>query len=285
MKKIIFFLTAISLFTFHGCQKDPGTIDNRITITDKIITSGGSADISGMISCPIENINIELLVDDAEDMSAPTKYNIHINSDNSFTVNITDLNPTTTYYYKYVAHTAVDMAELDTKSFTTMDATLPTVSTNNLTSITPNTAVCGGNVTEAGNAPVTSRGVCWSTSPNPTINDNKTTDGTGTGSFTSNITRLAESTTYYVRAYATNSKGTAYGEERSFLTTPSTGTLVGHDWVDLGLPSGLKWATCNVGATRPEAYGNYYAWGETATKSEYTEQNSVTQGQEISDIS
>ena len=58
MKKIIFFLTAISLFTFHGCQKDPGTIDNRIAITDKVITSGGSADISGTISCPIENINI-----------------------------------------------------------------------------------------------------------------------------------------------------------------------------------------------------------------------------------
>ena len=285
MKKIIFFLTAISLFTFHGCQKDPGTIDNRIAITDKVITSGGSADISGMISCPIENINIELLVDDAEDMSTPTKYNIHINSDNSFTANITDLNPTTTYYYKYVAHTAVDMTELDKKSFTTMDATLPTVSTNNLTSITPNTAVCGGNVTEAGNAPVTSRGVCWSTSPNPTINDNKTTDGTGSGSFTSNITGLAESTTYYVRAYATNSKGTAYGEGRSFSTTPSTGTLVGHDWVDLGLPSGLKWATCNVGATSPEDYGNYYAWGETSTKSEYTYDNSITFGQQMPDIS
>ena len=195
MKKIIFFLTAISLFTFHGCQKDPGTIDNRIEITDKVITSGGSAYISGTISCPIKNINVELLVDDAEDMSAPTKYNIHINSDNSFTVNITDLNSATTYYYKYVAHTAVDMAELDTKSFTTMDATLPTVSTNNVTSITTNSAVCRGNVTSEGNLDVTSRGVCWSTSPNPTINDNKTTNGTGTGNFTSNITGLTDNTT------------------------------------------------------------------------------------------
>ena len=186
MKKIIFFLTAISLFTFHGCQKDPDTIDNRIAITDKVITSGRSADISGTISCPIENINIELLVDDAEDMSAPTKYNIHINSDNSFTVKITQLNPTTTYYYKFRAYTNVDDIEFEVKSFT---------------------------------------------------------------------------------------------------TTISEGTLNGHDWVDLGLPSGLKWATCNVGATRPEDYGNFYAWGETTTIKSHDQSNSVTSGQEISDFS
>ena len=64
-----------------------------------------------------------------------------------------------------------------------------------------------------------------------------------------------------------------------------SGTIAGHDYVDLGLPSGLKWATCNVGAATPEDYGNYYAWGETTTKSSYTEENSVTYGQQISDFS
>ena len=63
-----------------------------------------------------------------------------------------------------------------------------------------------------------------------------------------------------------------------------TGTLNGHAWVDLGLPSGLKWATYNVGASSPEGYGNYYAWGETTTKSSYTEDNSTTSGKEMSDI-
>ena len=63
-----------------------------------------------------------------------------------------------------------------------------------------------------------------------------------------------------------------------------SGTLNGHDWVDLGLPSGLKWATCNVGASSPEGYGNYYAWGETSTKSSYTEGNSTTFGKYMSDI-
>ena len=64
----------------------------------------------------------------------------------------------------------------------------------------------------------------------------------------------------------------------------ATGTLNGHDWVDLALPSGLKWAICNVGASSPEDYGNYYAWGETSTKSSYTEDNSTTYRKEMSDI-
>ena len=142
--------------------------------------------------------------------------------------------------------------------------------------------MCGGNVTSDGNLDVTARGVCWSTSPNPTISNSKTTDGTGTGSFTSNVTGLAEGTTYYVRAYATNSKGTAYGAEKSFTTN---GSINGYEWVDLGLPSGLKWATCNVGATTPEGYGNYYAWGETTTKTSYDQSNSTTYNRQISDIS
>lgn len=58
---------------------------------------------------------------------------------------------------------------------------------------------------------------------------------------------------------------------------PLTGTINGHEWVDLGLPSGLKWATCNVGASSPEQYGDYFAWGETKTKSSYTQENSETQ--------
>ena len=65
----------------------------------------------------------------------------------------------------------------------------------------------------------------------------------------------------------------------------ATGTISGHDYVDLGLPSGLKWGTCNVGATTPEDYGNYYAWGETTTKSEYSEENSLTYKRDMDDIS
>ena len=95
-----------------------------------------------------------------------------------------------------------------------------TVTTNNITNIKSTTAQCGGvvSMTSVYDLTVTARGVCWSTNPNPTINDNKTSDGSGTGSFTSNLINLTENTTYYVRAYATNEKGTSYGEEKSFKT-------------------------------------------------------------------
>ena len=201
-----------------------------------------------------------------------------------YSSNINGLQPNTTYYVRAYAINSKGTAYGSQTSFTTeVDIQVATVTTSSITNITGNTAVCGGNVTSDGNATVTARGVCWSTSPNPTIGHNRTTDGSGTGSFTSNITGLQPSTTYYVRAYATNSQGTSYGEELTF-TTLSSG-INGHEFVDLGLPSGLKWATCNVGATTPEGYGNCYAWGETTTKATYDEPNSFTYGRYIGDIS
>ena len=95
----------------------------------------------------------------------------------------------------------------------------PTVTTNEVTNITSTSATCGGNVISNGGANVTARGVCWSTSQAPTVNDSHTSNNSGMGSFTSSITGLTANTTYYVRAYATNSAGTVYGEQRSFTTT------------------------------------------------------------------
>ncbi|MEI6750330.1 MAG: hypothetical protein WCM93_14330, partial [Bacteroidota bacterium] len=103
-------------------------------------------------------------------------------------------------------------------------STIPTVSTSPVIDITPTTATSGGNVTADGGAPVTARGVCWSTMPTPTIVESHTTDGSGTGTFVSNLTELTPNTHYYVRAYATNSVGTAYGNELNFTTLPAAFT-------------------------------------------------------------
>jgi|GEM_PF-552795 len=99
---------------------------------------------------------------------------------------------------------------------------LPTVTTTAVSSITATSASISGNVTSDGGAVVTARGVCWSTSPNPTISNHSTNDGTGMGAFTSSLTGLTPGTTYYVRAYATNAAGTAYGNEVTFTTSPLT---------------------------------------------------------------
>jgi uncharacterized protein (TIGR02145 family) len=95
---------------------------------------------------------------------------------------------------------------------------IPTITTTTVSNIAQSTATCGGNVTNDGGATITVRGVCWSTNQTPTNADSKTTDGTGTGSFTSNITGLTANTTYYARAYATNNKGTGYGKEVNYKT-------------------------------------------------------------------
>jgi uncharacterized protein (TIGR02145 family) len=104
------------------------------------------------------------------------------------------------------------------------------------------TATGGGNVTAQGTTAVTARGVCWSTSQNPTIANSHTSDGTGTGIFTSNLTGLSPTTTYYVRGYATNAAGPAYGNQVNFtsLSQPFTcGDLVNY--------SGQNYSTILIG--------------------------------------
>lgn len=145
--------------------------------------------------------------------------------------------------------------------------TPPIVVTADVTDVTSTTATCGGTVTDWGGTTVIERGLCWSTSTNPTINDYHIAAGSGAGSFSCEISSLEPGTTYNIRAYAVNSEGVGYGEQKSFTTQ------IVHDYVDLGLPSGLLWATCNIGANKPEDYGSYFAWGETNTKNKYTADN------------
>jgi hypothetical protein len=97
--------------------------------------------------------------------------------------------------------------------------TPPVVTTGNVSEITQTSALCGGNVTADGGAEVTAKGVCWSTSENPSTSGSKTSDGKGIGFFTSSLTSLTSGTKYYVKAYATNSEGTAYGSQTSFSTS------------------------------------------------------------------
>ncbi|MBR3412509.1 MAG: DUF1566 domain-containing protein [Bacteroidales bacterium] len=151
----------------------------------------------------------------------------------SFSTSISSLSPSTTYYVRAYATNSVGTSYSNQINFTT-DNGLPTVTTNTVSSITANSAVCGGNVTSDGGFPVTAKGICWSTSQYPTVSGSHTTSGSGTGSFNTSMSGLSVGTTYYVRAYATNSNGTAYGSQVIFTTnnglpnvTTTTPTLTG----------------------------------------------------------
>lgn len=203
----------------------------------------------------------------------------------SYDIVITDLIPNTQYFVRAYAINESGVGYGEEKTFTTLGDEpeqpvegAPVVKTAEVTEIKLFSAICGGEVISSGDADIIARGICWSITQKPTIEDNCTTDGIGTGSYTSSLADLNYGTTYYVRAYATNELGTGYGEEKIFTTLPIEGTTNGYAWVNLGLPSGKKWASCNVGANSPEEYGEYFAWGEASAKETYTEDNSFTYG-------
>jgi len=104
-----------------------------------------------------------------------------------------------------------------------------TLVTTDASSITHNSATSGGNITNDGGTPIIERGVCWNNSNNPTLSNEHTLDGSGSSSFTSSLTKLIQNTTYYVRAYATNIVGTAYGNEVSFTTDISGEIITDYD--------------------------------------------------------
>ena len=161
-----------------------------------------------------------------------------------FTSSISGLTVNTTYYVRAYATNQQGTFYGEEKSFTTTMG-LPTVTTKSITNIAPLSANGGGNVTSDNGFPVTARGICWSTVSNPTIDDEHTTNGSGIGEFNCAINGLQNSTTYHVRAYATNSKGTAYGDDKAFTTTSGAITVTTNNVTGVG-PSG---ATCGGNAT------------------------------------
>lgn len=171
------------------------------------------------------------------------------------------LDDATTFYVNAYAINSRGIAYGNQVSFTTLDALPGTVSTSTISSILYNSALGGGNVTADGGSPITAKGVCWSTSLNPTVADSHTTDGTGLGSFVSDISSLTTGTTYYVRAYATNVEGTSYGANVSFTTLVKTAPVISIN------PIGLLTETTvvvsanllNTGGDTVTEYG--FCWG------------------------
>ena len=220
---LICFITSIPLI--NGCKKKPEiptvTTTAVTAITVNTATSGGNVTADGGDEVTARGVCWGTATN-------PTVSGSHTTDGTgvgSFTSSITGLTPNTTYYVRAYATNSVGTAYGNEVTFTSSPIVLATLTTAAVTSVTSTTAVSGGNITADGGGAITARGVCWNTSTNPTIANNKTTDGTGTGTFVSNLASLSPGTTYYVKAYATNSAGTAYGNEVTFTTTSVNPTV------------------------------------------------------------
>ena len=214
-RKILFIIAATMLLS--GCKKyiDYSAIKFEITNEELVVTST-TATLTADYSWPWKVVSIAMEVSEDEGFANAKSFEATV-SGNSLTVTATGLKAETTYYYRMRLNMEDGKVESEKKTFVTADNILPTVTTSEVTNIGNTTAECGGVVTE-GDFIVTARGVCWNTADNPMIDDSHTVDGGGAGAFTSNITGLTENTTYYVRAYATSSAGTVYGETKTFET-------------------------------------------------------------------
>jgi hypothetical protein len=190
-------------------------------ITQTTVTSGGTISNDGGANVTERGIVYGTSTN-------PTTSNTKVTSGSgtgSFSVNVTALTPNTTYYIRSYAINSAGTGYGNNITFQTTVPAVPSLTTRELLNITNTTATGGGSITNDGGSSITAKGICWGTSPNPTISDSKTTDGTGTTTFTSFITGLSASVTYYVRAYATNSTGTGYGNQQTFTTSSTSNTL------------------------------------------------------------
>lgn len=226
MKKLFTLVLLMSAFVSHaqrtmfGSQNNyvaptgpsfPALVTTTVTaITGTTATSGGTVTSDG--GDPVTSRGVVWGTSPGSTtFSATTGTGI-----GAFSTNLSSLSSATTYYVRAFATNSIGTAYGNELSFTTASA--PTLAaTTTVAAITSSAATSGGLVTATGGAALTAVGVCWSTSTNPTTANSFTNNGT-TASFTSDMTGLTASTTYYVRAYATNSVGTSYGSQVSFTT-------------------------------------------------------------------
>ena len=184
---------------------------------------------------------------------------------------LSDLQLGNIYYVRAYATNTVGVAYGE-EQLLDFNPILPVVVTNEVTDISAGTksATFHATITNAGDPVYTERGFVYGKSPNPTTDNANiiTIKGNSKGTYDSEVQNLDANQTYYVRAYVVSTIGVTYGEQVEFILSTLEN---GHEWVDLGLS--VKWATCNIGAYKPEDYGGYFSWGETTTKTYYSWDN------------
>jgi hypothetical protein len=221
---LIVLLSIGFLSILQCCKKRPTppvvTTANVSGITQTSVVSGGNVTNDGGAEVTARGVCWSTI----QNPTTSSSKTVDGTGSGAFTSNISGLVANANYYIRAYATNSEGTSYGNEVTFATNPILLATLTTAEVISITTMFAVSGGEITSDGGGTITARGVCWSTTQNPTTTDSKTTDGSETGSFTSNITGLDAGITYYVRAYATNSAGTVYGNQRSFTTLESAVT-------------------------------------------------------------
>jgi hypothetical protein len=213
------------LLTLTGCKKEKPEDTTPFIVTSKTVEVYSTfANVGGNVTsdggAPIIEKGICYSTSSNPDINSTV---VLSNSQlGGFEVDLINLNPQTNYFARAFAKNKNGVSYGNTVSFTTSapDITieLPTVTTGDILSITVQSAIGSGNIISDGGGAIVSRGFCWSTQQNPNLSNSIVTGGTSTGAFNLTMSNLLPSTTYYVRAFATNDAGTAFGADRTFTT-------------------------------------------------------------------
>ncbi len=287
LQSLLFTLILFALI--GGCKKEeinsapvtPTLTTNAVSsITTETAVCGGNVTADGGASVTAKGICWDVNPDPTADLLTKTNDGTNVGS---FVSNMSGLSAGTTYYVRAYATNSKGTAYGNQVVFQAASGALPTLLTNSASSITSESALCGGVILTDGGLPITARGICWSTTSNPTITSGTVLNiGSGTGNFSGIMSGLQSNTFYFVRAFATNSAGTAYGNSVSFTSSIASGpsyppgtmhcqgtpTAV----VDVTNPTtGKIWMDRNLGAsqkatssTDADSYGDLYQWGRRA---------------------
>ena len=213
MKKLSFIILA-ALIAFASCGKKPDDVNvELVTVENEVTTIGSTQAYFECVYTYINEITKALVVYSEDDQLKYAQTSKLELLDGKWVTQMNYLEKSTKYYYRYEFYNGYNLMWTEIKSFTTTDKQeKPSVETVGADNITMNSAKIEGNVTNDGGSVVTQRGICYSVFDNPTLSDSVRYAGMGIGRFYCEMTNLTNATTYYIRAFATNSEGTSFGD-------------------------------------------------------------------------